>query len=126
MSIEEQLSELRLSYSYQGQLEDENDKSKDKLFRLMLKRAKYIALGLLYPYDLNKTELPNRIKEDWQIRCAEELINRLGDENVQSYSENSLSISYFTSLLSNDLKSELTPAKVGLPISNLRKGGSIE
>ena len=57
MSIEQQLSELRLSYYYQGNLESENDTSKDKFFRLMLKRAKYIALGLLYPYDLNKTEL---------------------------------------------------------------------
>lgn len=115
MELEEQLKELRTSYYAQGYLESDEDASKDALFKLMLKRAKYIALGLLYPYDLEIDELPIRIQKDWQIRCAEELLNSLGDENVQSYSENGLSISYFTSLLSQDLKSELTPSKVGVP-----------
>ena len=114
MQEADQIKELRLSYFTQGMLESKDDPTLDDLFKLMLKRAKYIALDLLYPYDQSIIELPARIQADWQIRCAEELLNRLGNENIQSYSENGLSISYFKSILSSDLLEELNPSKVGI------------
>lgn len=104
-----QIEEMRLTI-----FKDKEKNSKDDIFKLMLKRAKFIALGTLYPYDLEITEIPKRIAEDWQVRCAIELYERLGDENLQSYSENDLSISYFTDLLSDRLINELTP-KAGVP-----------
>lgn len=107
--LEIQLSEMRLQI-----LEDADNDSKDKIFTLMLKRAKYIALGTLYPFNFEINELPQRIKEDWQVRCAIELYEKLDNTNIQSYSENGLSISYFTGLLSESLMRELTP-KAGVP-----------
>lgn len=110
----QQLSEMRLIEFQKGNLDSTIDDSKDDIFKLMLKRAKYIALDILFPFDLEKAELPKRIKEDWQVRCACELFEKIDSLNVQSYSENGLSISYFTGLLSNDLINELTP-KAGVP-----------
>lgn len=107
--LEIQLSEMRLQI-----LEDADNDSKDEIFTLMLKRAKYIALGTLYPFNFEINELPQRIKEDWQVRCAIELYEKLDNTNIQSYSENGLSISYFTGLLSESLMRELTP-KAGVP-----------
>jgi len=104
-----QLSEIRLQI-----LGDTDNTSKDDIFKIMLKRAKYIALGTLYPYDFEITELPQRIQEDWQVRCAIELYEKMDATNVQSYSENGLSITYFTGLLSSNLIHELTP-KAGVP-----------
>ena len=112
--LKQQLLEMRLVAYQNGKIQNPTDASKDDLFTLMLKRAKYIALGTLYPYDLEITELPQRIKEDWQVRCAYELFEKLDGSNVQSYSENGLSISYFTDLLPESLMRELTP-KVGVP-----------
>lgn len=112
--LEQQLLEMRLIESEKDNLESISDDSKDDIFKLMLKRAKYIALGTLYPFDLEKEELPKRIQKDWQVRCACELFEKIDSANVRSYSENNLSITYFTGLLSNDLMNELTP-KVGVP-----------
>lgn len=112
--LESQLSEMRLLEFNKGNLESEIDTSRDQIFKLMLKRAKYIALDTLYPFDLEKDELPKRIQDDWQVRCACELFEKIDSQNVQSYSENNLSITYFTGLLSNDLMKELTP-KAGVP-----------
>lgn len=112
--LEQQLSEMRLIELQKDNLESIDDSSKDDIFKLMLKRAKYIALGTLYPFDLEETKLPKRIEEDWQVRCACELFEKIDSTNVQSYSENGLSITYFKGLLSDDLINELTP-KVGVP-----------
>ena len=112
--LEQQLSEMRLIEFQKGNLESKEDTSYDDVFVVMLKRAKYIALGTLYPFDLEINELPDRIKEDWQVRCACELFDKLDSSNVQSYSENGLSITYFTGLLSSELINELTP-KAGVP-----------
>ena len=112
--LEQQLSEMRLIEFQKGNLGFAQDNSKDDIFILMLKRAKYIALGTLYPFDYEIDELPQRIKEDWQVRCACELFEKVDNSNVQSYSENGLSITYFTGLLSSELMKELTP-KVGVP-----------
>ena len=70
--LEIQLSEMRLQI-----LEDADNDSKDEIFTLMLKRAKYIALGTLYPFNFEINELPQRIKEDWQVRCAIELYEKM-------------------------------------------------
>lgn len=112
--LEQQLSEMRLIEYQKGNLTSITDDSYDDIFTLLLKQAKYIALGTLYPFDLEKNELPDRIKEDWQVRCACELFDKLDSSNVQSYSENGLSITYFTGLLSSELINELTP-KAGVP-----------
>lgn len=112
--LRQQLLEMRIIAFQNGKLDSPTDTSNDLIFELMLKRAKYIALGTLYPYDLEITELPQRIKEDWQVRCACELFDKLDNSNVQSYSENGLAISYFTDLLPESLMKELTP-KAGVP-----------
>lgn len=112
--LEQQLKEMRLVEFQNGFLTTTEDNSKDDLFKLMLKRAKYIALGALYPFEYEIDELPQRLKEDWQVRCACELFEKIDKADVQSYSENNLSISFFTGLLSSDLKNELTP-KAGVP-----------
>ena len=105
-----QLLEMRMEI-----LNNSDDTSKDDLFKLRLKQAKYIALDTLYPYDLTKEDLPIRIAKDWQVRCAIELYGATKRKGIQSYSENGLSVSYLTSLISNDLMRELTPPKAGLP-----------
>lgn len=112
--LEQQLKEMRLIEFQKGNLESVSDGSKDDLMKLMLKWAKYIALGTLYPFDLEKTELPKRIKENWQARCAIELLGKIDSTNVKVYSENNLSITYFTELLSDGLMKEITP-KAGVP-----------
>jgi len=101
---EEQLKEMRLEI-----LSDVTDTSKDDIFKLKLKQAKYIALENLYPFDKTIEELPLRIQEDWQIRCAIELYNTMGEEGFISYSENGLSYTKDSGSISQDLLNELVP-----------------
>lgn len=108
-SEEQQLAEMRLEVL--GSVED---KSKDDVFKIKLKQAKYIALNTLYPYSLTTTDLPERITNDWQIRCALELYYLMGQEGYTSYSENGLSWTKDSSLLSTSLMRELT-SNVGVP-----------
>lgn len=112
MSQEEQLRKMRLKING-----DDTDKSKDSIFELELEDAEMVALNTLYPYDKEMQKLPqnNRRLKNWQVRCAIELYKAKNREGVQSYAENGLSVSYLTSLLSNDLMSELPPAKAGIP-----------
>lgn len=99
-----QLMEMRLSI-----LNDKSDTSLDDIFKLKLKDAKYIALETLYPFDKNITELPFRIAENWLVRCAIELYNNMGEEGITYYSENGLSYSKNTGLVSKELMEELLP-----------------
>ena len=108
--LNQQILEMRLQI-----LGNENDSSKDSIFKLKLKQAKYIALDTLYPYNQEINEIPTRLAEDWQVRCAIELYNRMNSAGASSYSENGLSVSYFKGLLSSELMSELTPPKAGVP-----------
>lgn len=101
--------ELRLKV-----LNDINDNSKDDLFEILLKNAKYIALNTLFPFDLDTTELPKRVEEDWVVRCALELYQNMEDGSYTSYSENGLSWTKSSELISYKLLSELTP-KAGVP-----------
>lgn len=111
MNVEEQLNKMRLEI-----LGDIADKSKDDIFKLKLGDAEIVALDTLYPYDLTKTELDktNKRLKNWQTRCAIELYRKMGTTNIQSYSENGMSVSYMSGLISTELMNELVP-KAGVP-----------
>lgn len=110
MSPSEQLNIMRLEI-----LENDTDDSKDEVFKVMLENAKNVALNTLFPYNKEIEELPdgNRYRV-WQVRCAIELYNKLGNANVMSYSENGLSVSFLSGLVSSSLMAELGPAKAGI------------
>lgn len=107
--LEEQLQEMRLAI-----FSDATNNSEDEIFTQMLKNAKYIALNVLYPFDMEKDTLPTRIAKDWQVRCALFLYNQMGQEGYTSYSENGLSWSKDSSGIPMDLLNELTPM-AGVP-----------
>lgn len=112
MSQEEQLKKMRLEI-----IGDVTDDTKDEVFKLKLDDAEIVALNTLYPYDLTKTTIDaenNKRLANWQTRCAIELYRKMGSTNVQSYSENGLSVTYLTGLLSSELLNELVP-KAGIP-----------
>lgn len=112
MSQEEQLKKMRLEI-----IGDITDDTADEVFKLKLDDAEIVALNTLYPYDLTKTTIDaenNKRLANWQTRCAIELYRKMGSTNVQSYSENGLSVTYLTGLLSSELLNELVP-KAGIP-----------
>lgn len=111
MSQEQQLKKMRLEI-----LGDVSDNSKDEVFKLKLDDAEIVALNTLYPYDEEQTEIDedNKRLRNWQTRCAIELYRKMGTTNVQSYSENGLSVSFMSGLISSELMNELVP-KVGVP-----------
>ncbi len=112
MSQEEQLKKMRLEI-----LGDVTDNTEDEVFKLKLDDAEIVALNTLYPYDLTKTTIDtenNKRLANWQTRCAIELYNKMENTNVQSYSENGLSVTYLTGLISSELLNELVP-KAGIP-----------
>lgn len=112
MSQEEQLKKMRLEI-----LGDVTDNTEDEVFKLKLYDAEIVALNTLYPYDLTKTTIDtenNKRLANWQTRCAIELYNKMESTNVQSYSENGLSVTYLTGLISSELLNELVP-KAGIP-----------
>lgn len=107
---EEQLKEMRIEI-----LEDIEDTSKDEVFKIKLKRAKFRYLRLVYPYRYREmTELPDESAQNWQTKCAIELYNLAGDENLTSYSENGLSETYARAGISQDLLNELPPPEAGV------------
>ena len=110
MSEEYQLAKMQLEI-----LGDSANISKDEEFKAKLDDAETIALNTLYPYNNEIQELPNEKRlKNWQTRCAIELYKKAGTTNVQSYSENGLSITYMTGLISKELMNELIP-KAGTP-----------
>lgn len=111
MSQEEQLFRMRLEI-----LNDPSDRTEDEIFKSKLDDAEIIALNTLYPYDYEKKRLDrsNKRLANWQTRCAIELYRKMGTTNVQSYSENGLSVTYMTGLISSSLMNELVP-KAGVP-----------
>lgn len=105
MNKQEQLLKMRLEI-----LGDVADTQKDNVFELKLADAEIVALNALYPYDKTIQELPNEKRlKNWQVRCAIELYKKMGSTNVQSYSENGLSVSFMSGLISKELMGELTP-----------------
>ena len=110
MTDKEQLVKMRIEI-----LGAADDKTMDELFKQKLLDAKNIALYTLYPYDPTKEELPNTWRmRFWQVRCAIELYKKKDSANVQSYSENGISVSYLSGLISKTLLDELVP-KAGVP-----------
>ena len=112
MSQEEQLKKMRLEI-----LGDVAKFDKDEIFKMKLDDAEIVALNTLYPYDLTKTTIDaenNKRLANWQTRCAIELYYKMDSTNVQSYSENGLSVTYLTGLISSELLNELVP-KAGIP-----------
>lgn len=108
---EEQLKEMRVEI-----LENIEDDSKDEVFKIKLKRAKFRYLRLVYPYRYRTmTELLDDSAREWQTKCAIELYNLAGDENLTSYSENGLSETYARAGISQDLLNELPPPEAGVP-----------
>ena len=97
-------------------LEDVADCSQDDIFKIKLQNAKYEYLRLVYPYNPEIDELPNDRAQNWQTKCAIEMYNLSGNENVIQYSENGLSETKAKAGLSQDLLNELPPAKAGVPI----------
>lgn len=109
MSDDEKLIKMRISI-----LGNSDDESLDDMFLEKLDDAKSIALYTLYPFD-EYAELPDTWRMGmWLARCAIELYNKKDSANVQSYSENGISVSYLSGLISKTLLNELIP-KAGVP-----------
>ena len=109
MSNEEMLIKMRISI-----LGNSDDTDLDDMFLEKLDDARSIALYTMYPFDFD-AELPNNWRmKSWLVRCAIELYNKKDSENVQSYSENGISVSYLSGLISKTLLDELIP-KAGVP-----------
>ena len=114
MSDNEKLIKMRISI-----LGSSSDETQDEIFGEKLDDAKSIALYTLYPFD-DYAELPKTWRMDnWLVRCAIELYNKKDSANVQSYSENGISVSYLSGLISRNLLDELIP-KAGVPKSTER------
>jgi hypothetical protein len=104
MTTEEQITKMRIDI-----LNDSSDDTQDDIFESKLEDAKSIALYVLYPFN-DKAMLPETWRMDnWLVRCATELYNRKDSANVQSYSENGISVSYLSGLISKNLLDELIP-----------------
>ena len=105
MGRDEQVKVMRLEI-----LKDISNTDSDDIFKIMLDNAEVVALNTLYPYNQEIDHLPyNKRLKNWQTRCAIELYNKIGTTNVQSYTENGLTVSYLSGLLSNSLMRELVP-----------------
>lgn len=102
--MDDQIKDMRLSI-----LNDINESGKDALFSMLLRRAKAIALNILYPFQETLPEDLSTRYTDWQTRCAIELYNNLNTEGLISYSENQISWTKATDGISNSLKNELVP-----------------
>jgi len=107
--VDEEIVKMRIAI-----LGNSDDSSLDNIFRAKLDDAKCIALYTLFPFD-DESELPDTWRmRMWVVRCAIELYNKKDSANVQSYSENGISVSYLSGLISKSLLDELIP-KAGVP-----------
>lgn len=107
--VDEKIIKMRIMI-----LGNSDDDSQDDIFTIKLDEARSVALDTLYPFDAN-AELPDTWRMNmWLVRCAVELYNRRDSDNVQSYSENGISVSYWSGKISKSLLDELIP-KAGVP-----------
>jgi hypothetical protein len=107
--VDEKIIKMRIMI-----LGNSDDSSLDDIFNIKLDEARSVALNTLYPFDAN-AELPDTWRMNmWLVRCAVELYNRKDSDNVQSYSENGISVSYWSGKISKSLLDELIP-KAGVP-----------
>lgn len=107
--VDEKIIKMRIMI-----LGNSDDSSLDDIFNIKLDEARSVALNTLYPFDAD-AELPDTWRMNmWLVRCAVELYNRKDSDNVQSYSENGISVSYWSGKISKSLLDELIP-KAGVP-----------
>lgn len=106
----EQIEEMIVLLNDAG-IELEDNEETERLLHLYLKKAKYIYLSLVYPFEREVDELPDNRAKDWQTRCAIELYLLKDKGNLSRYSENGLSEGYGKAGLSQDLLSDLPPAR---------------
>ena len=92
-------------------LDDDNEYN--DMIEALLEDSKNIALSNIYPFeDWSSLDLPVKYN-NWQIRAAIELYNLADKAGIKSYSENGLSWSKSSDLLSVGLMEEIMP-KVGV------------
>ena len=88
------------------------DTSKDTLLNLMIKIAKDVALRTLNPFEdgIDVLILPYKYNY-WVTQAVQQMYQNMGSENIKSYSENGLSITYADLLsgISSSLLSQLVP-----------------
>ena len=110
MATQKEILEQRIPIEITG-LEDNNDY--ENMIDALLEDSKNIALSNIYPFkDWSTLDLPAKYN-NWQIRAAIELYNLADKAGIKSYSENGLSWSKATDLLSQGLMEEIIP-KVGV------------
>ena len=110
MATQKEILEKRIPMEITG-LKFEEDY--DNMIEALLEDSKNIALSNIYPFkDWSVLDLPKKYY-NWQIRAAIELYNLADKAGIKSYSENGLSWSKSTDLLSQGLMEEITP-RVGV------------
>ena len=103
MATQKEILEKRIPMDITGITDDEvyND-----MIDALLEDSKNIALSNIYPFkDWSSLDLPKKYY-NWQIRAAIELYNLADKAGIKSYSENGLSWSKATDLLSEGLMEE--------------------
>lgn len=91
----------------------EAEEDYESMINALLEDSKNIALSNIYPFgDWSEQDLPAKYY-NWQIRASIELYNLADKAGIKSYSENGLSWSRQTDLLSAGLMEEITP-RVGI------------
>lgn len=95
----------------------ENESTYENTLNRLLEDSTFIGLSLRFPFDETQTELPNYSKyANWQLRCSVELYNLLlnGNSNFTQYSENGVSWTRDSSMISSSLANEIMPM-IGVP-----------
>lgn len=112
--IAAQLEKLKRKISYDEDI-FEQQSVYENVLKDLLEDSMYIGLSILFPFqDFSEKSFPKKYY-NWQIRCALELFDSRGTNNIASYSENGLSWTKFKDGLSQSLLNELIP-KVGTPM----------
>ena len=110
MATQEEILKKRIPMEITGLTDDD---IYNEMIDFLLEDSKNIALSNIYPFqDWSNLDLPKKYY-NWQIRAAIELYNLADKAGIKSYSENGLSWSKSTDLLSQGLMDEITP-KVGV------------
>lgn len=78
------------------------------LLKDVLSIAKTKVLNRLYPYDVDRTEVPKRYEKN-VLEIAVYLFNRLGSEGELSHSEGSISRTYESASVPESMLKEIVP-----------------
>jgi hypothetical protein len=80
----------------------------DALIDDILESASAVYLSAKYPFT-NAPAVLDRIADDWILRAGIEMYAKIGAEGQLSHSENGISRSYESALVSKTLMREITP-----------------